>query len=360
MGKILPVTMGDIARCAGVSQTAVSLAFRHDASIPVPTRRRIQETARKLGYRPHAAISTLMAQIRARRPVKFQSVLAAITTWGSRQEREQHLTWKLQWEGAQRRAAELGYSLEEFWVADPAMTTRRLSTILRTRNIDGVIVFPVNRPAPLNLPWDQVAAITVGYTLEAPLLHRVATSHYDAVLIALERLRTRGYRRIGLVLDGQMNDRGHRQWLAAFSAFGVEPGRAASTAIADLPAADPRTRLQRWVAAYQPDAILVGGSYPIRRWLEEFGLLAPEHVGLVRLAHLLPDEGCSCIDESWSLVGAAAVDLLVGQLHRGERGIPASPLVTLLRGTWREGGSVRPEEAGNPRPPPSPGGAPPS
>ena len=50
-----------------------------------------------------------MAQIRARRPVKFRAVIGAITTWPSRREFEDSRVWQLQWKGAHTRAEALGY-----------------------------------------------------------------------------------------------------------------------------------------------------------------------------------------------------------------------------------------------------------
>ena len=40
-------------------------------------------------------------------------------------------------------------------------------------------------------------------------------------------------------------------------------------------------------------------------------------------------------------VGAAAVDLLVAQIHRNERGLPANPYTVQVQGVWRPGNSVR-------------------
>src|SRR3954468_16037566 len=116
MGKIIGVTMADVGKAAGVSQTAVSLALRNDASIPSLTRERICAAARQLGYQPHAGISSLMAQIRSKRPVRFRATLAAVTDWSDPGEFRRLPTWRLQWEGARRRAKELGYVLEEFWI----------------------------------------------------------------------------------------------------------------------------------------------------------------------------------------------------------------------------------------------------
>ncbi|MFN9146602.1 MAG: LacI family DNA-binding transcriptional regulator, partial [Hyphomonadaceae bacterium] len=48
------VTSYDVARRAGVSQSAVSRAFRKGASVAPATRARIVEAAQALGYEPNA------------------------------------------------------------------------------------------------------------------------------------------------------------------------------------------------------------------------------------------------------------------------------------------------------------------
>ena len=205
-----------------------------------------------------------------------------------------------------------------------------------------VITFPLATSEPLPLPWDRFASVAIGYTLEAPLLHRVVTAHFDAVLLALEQLHARGYRRVGLALDERLSQRVHRSWLAAFCAFGFETGKINSSAIGVLPNNRPKSAFVRWVRSFRPDAVLSGGPYPVRQWLKEIGLAAPRDIGIACLADLLPDEGCARINEGWHEVGAAAVDGVVGQLSRGERGLPSHPVLSLIRGHWVEGDSVRP------------------
>jgi DNA-binding LacI/PurR family transcriptional regulator len=322
MAKILSVTMSDVGRAAGVSQASVSLAFRHDPSIPAATRQRILTVARRLGYRRHAAISKLMAQVRARKPMTIKAELAALTFWADRAAFEQNPTWQDQWRGAQARAHELGYVLEEFWMGSPGMNLRRLSSVMRARNIEGLLVFPLRAPQALEFPFDRFSATSIGYTLEAPMVHRVVTAHFESVLIALRELRIRGYANIGLVVDEQMSERVHRNWKAAFYAYGLERGRVDSMAILTLASDGPQDRLGRWLRRFRPDAVLCGGPHPIRAWLGELGWSAPDDIGIVRLANIVPEERCACIDEKWRVVGAAAVDLLVSQLHRDQRGTP--------------------------------------
>ncbi|MGL4242275.1 MAG: LacI family DNA-binding transcriptional regulator, partial [Beijerinckiaceae bacterium] len=57
-----PATAIDVARLAGVSQSAVSRAFTPGASVAVETRERINAAARELGYRPNAIARSLITR----------------------------------------------------------------------------------------------------------------------------------------------------------------------------------------------------------------------------------------------------------------------------------------------------------
>ena len=50
-------------------------------------------------------------------------------------------------------------------------------------------------------------------------------------------------------------------------------------------------------------------------------------------------------------VGEAAVDMVVGQIHRNESGIPPYPRATLIGASWVDGQSVRPQAPAAPRKP---------
>lgn len=56
------VTSTDVARAAGVSQSAVSRAFTPGASVAPSTRKRVVEAAAKLGYRPNAIARSLITR----------------------------------------------------------------------------------------------------------------------------------------------------------------------------------------------------------------------------------------------------------------------------------------------------------
>ncbi|WP_447651435.1 LacI family DNA-binding transcriptional regulator [Pseudomonas abietaniphila] len=57
-----PVTAHDVARLAGVSQSAVSRTFTKGASVSPDTRRKVEEAAASLGYRPNLVARSLITR----------------------------------------------------------------------------------------------------------------------------------------------------------------------------------------------------------------------------------------------------------------------------------------------------------
>ena len=53
-----------------------------------------------------------------------------------------------------------------------------------------------------------------------------------------------------------------------------------------------------------------------------------------------PEQGSSGVYYDPAKVGALAVEMLLGLMHRNEKGIPADPHEVLLSGDWREGGTL--------------------
>src|SRR5690349_594102 len=133
MSTIRQPTLQTIANAAGVSRMTVSRALRNDPVLPRQTRERIQKLARELGYRPNPLVATLMSQVRAARVPRQTLTIAHVTTTYPPGEWRRYFFTRECIEGATARAAEQGFTLEEFCIKEPGMTSRRMSQILRTR-----------------------------------------------------------------------------------------------------------------------------------------------------------------------------------------------------------------------------------
>jgi len=96
-----------------------------------------------------------------------------------------------------------------------------------------------------------------------------------------------------------------------------------------------QARFLRWQKSFRPDALLVADYYSLQL-IEDSGLKIPEKVSVIFLNAPEPD-GWAHINQHHDLVGAAAVDLVVGQLHRNERGSRPIPKQVFLPGSFVHG-----------------------
>lgn len=280
-----------------------------------------------------------MSRIRARRPDKSNPTIAGLTTWTGRiADREP--TRQRFFDGAVARARELGYALAEFGAFTPEMTIQRLDGILRARGIDGLLIFPLEKPVLLPFGWERFASATIGYTFDQVPLHRAAPAYFENAVIALRELQRRGYRRVGLVDTPALRDRLLRNWLGAFCAWQCDFGPASPEAILEINA-DDEHRFRSWMTHYRPDAIIYGGL-PVYSWIAAMGLAAPRDLGLVALCVAGTPKGVRLarVVEKPEVVGAAAIDLIVEQLQRNEIGLPRDPKDVFITGQWVEGFSV--------------------
>ncbi|HEY5769552.1 MAG TPA: LacI family DNA-binding transcriptional regulator [Terrimicrobium sp.] len=148
------VSMRDVARAAGVSKNTVSLALRNDPQIPERTRRRITDLAQRLNYRKNATVAHLLAELRRVRSPRFHSSLALLNAHADPHAFRAHPTIPTHVRGCQRRADQLGYTLDQFWLHDAALDGPRLNKILRARGIRGVIVVDAGKSAAGEVPSD--------------------------------------------------------------------------------------------------------------------------------------------------------------------------------------------------------------
>lgn len=335
------VSLRDLARKVGVSHTTVSLALRNSPRITPALRKRVCAAARASGYQPDATVSNLMARLRTLRTKPVQATLGFITAWPTRngwREASNHQRFHA---GAARRARELGYALDELWLREPGMTGTRMTRILRARGIRGLILHSL--PAAggrLELDWSGFACVTKGLTVSHPPVHRVVSSHYEDMQLVLRELEARRYRRIGLVLGEELSVRVDRAWLAAFLLHQNDTPPDQRVPALITRSTREEEGFQQWLHAYRPDAILFSDQ-PIPQWVAAQKLGVPRDVGLVHLDWSQEVAPLAGLDSDPETVGAAATDLLVGQLQANEHGIPRHEKIVAVRGHWVADASVR-------------------
>jgi LacI family transcriptional regulator len=330
-------TLQDVADRAGVHRSTVSLALRDHPRISEPIRRKVQAIARRLGYRINPLVSALMQSRRSGRAVKHLT-LAYVTNYPTQFGwRPEHHDRPDFFPGAAERAADFGYRLEPFWLAEPGMTPGRFCDILTVRGIHGLIIgrLPPGLSA-LTLAWERFSCVALGLTLQSPRLHHVAENHFDTAWQAMQQCRERGYRRVGFVFS-EANDspRVGDRWLSAY--LGQQLLYPATDRLPPCPAIPAnQAEFSAWFRQERPDALLVNHVTPVIKWLRALGKEVPRDVGLVELEDR-PKLGSAGVYYEPAKIGMLAVEMLVGLLHRNETGIPDDQHEILLSGVWQEG-----------------------
>jgi LacI family transcriptional regulator/LacI family repressor for deo operon, udp, cdd, tsx, nupC, and nupG len=333
-------TQDDVARAAGVHRTTVSLALKRHPRIPGPTQERVRRIADELGYRPDPMLSSLVAYRTQKRPVVFHGTLAWLVSSAEGFNWREVPHFRDSYEGALARARRCGFEFELFDLHSAGMTATRLASILRARNITGLLLCPQRVPhLTLEFPWAEFSAVTFGYGMAQPKLHTVSPAHYLAVRRIMLELHQLGYRRIGLALDSGQNERTDGNNLGAFL---VSEGAALQPLVVPplhAPYSDVAA-LGDWIARYRPDAI-VSGAYYVLDMLRELRIEAPDDLGVACPCVPSPDTGLAGIFEDWKCLGEIAVDAVVAMLNRGERGVPTRPQRLHVEGPWVPGRTLR-------------------
>jgi len=334
-------TQRDIANACGVSQMAVSLALRGSKKISKTVRLRILKLAKKLNWQPDPALSALIAYRCRNAGTRDPSTIAWLTNWPTRGGwRNDHPVYVAYFNGAAARAASLGYKLEEFWLDEPGMTPARMSRILHTRGITGVLLPPQPRAhSHLRLDWEKFATVTFGFTLTKPSLHVATNHHFRSSIIALRKLRSLGYRRVGIVLDQRYDARVGYSWMAGCL---MEQRRYAPGEIVPIVSLKQFSKegLDEYLRKHQPDALLTN-FWSVDLWLRELRVTVPRKLGLAYLSVTDRKPAFSGINENSHAIGEAALDLLATMIQRNEFGIPAIPRRIMIEGYWVPGKTVR-------------------
>lgn len=333
------VTIKDIARECGFSPMTVSYALRNNQKISQTTRARVKEVAERMGYQPDPEISKLMRHLRDARRTSFSHSLAFINSWPEKHEHTKGYLGGI-YQGALKRATELGFKLEPFWLGEYKGNEARLSEVLRNRGVPGLLLPPWHRPdAVPAFTWEHFAAVTTTLSIHEPKLHRVANHFHHNMELALHILIQRGYKRIGFIETEDYRSREEGMALGTYhNHAATQPARRRIPTLVYTPG--DAAPLFDWYDRHKPDAIIGSLKRPYDR-LSERGVRFPEDCGFLCL-DALQHPGLAAVDCHPEDLGHAAADSLVAQIFRNETGLPAIPKLTLIEGHFRDGFSIRP------------------
>jgi LacI family transcriptional regulator len=350
------VTLADVAKQAGVHTTTVSLALRNHPRLPEATRQRLRALAEQMGYAPDPAMQALVAYRKNIGPHSSCQRLAYLTNWTTQWGWKKALGHDQFHLGATARARELGFELEHFWLGEPGLSHERMSKILHTRGINGVIVasHTEENDVALRLDWGKFCGVKIDFFPGATELHNVTNDQRAIIQLAMQRVTAAGYRRIGLAIPGWWDTGVRLAWSAGFLAMQQAlppkervpilnyPERAEADGLTEGHGIGPASRdaLGRWLKKHGPE-VLISYLPFVKGALDELGVAVPRDLAFVDI--FLEGEAngkVAGIRQNCQRVGELAVEILVGQLQQHSYGLPALPTITMVEGTWRDGASL--------------------
>jgi len=352
------VTLADVAAKAGVHVTTVSLAIRNHPRLPEKTRLRIQKLATEMGYAPDPFLRALVSYRVRNTPRRNPPTIAYVSNWATRWGWKKVTAHPQFFAGAQASAKEMGFNLEHFWMREPGLTQGRLSHILYSRGIKGVIIASHGREMgdALQFDWANFSAVKIDYFPHQPALHNVTNNQLDIARLAIHKVMAAGYKRIGFVMHRGWDHAVDHLWTAGcLCEQQTLPARERIPAHL-FPASDPVDRwlnegkvetepeivlFAKWLEKYKPEVIVSKASFVLPIF-KKLGLRVPKDIAFVDL--FLEDfKGETAgVRQNHETVGALAVEILAGQLQYNKFGIPKIPTTTYVEGTWFDGASCPP------------------
>lgn len=335
-------TIRTLAKMAGVSTATISLALRGNPRIRPEVRKRIQRIAFEVGYKADPLVANLLFQLRSKKKLAYQSTLGVVTLGKSYADLKSFETVRQWVEGCKERAGLLGYKIDHFSLIDAETTPQRLVKILNSRNIRGLLVIGSHLgyavQTHIDPLWNDSAAVVIGVQPIHPRLSFTSNEQFSTTFTAINELLKLGYKRPGLCIWPQIDD-----WVKKRFSGGYYIGQDMLTSKNRIPKFDfeygDERRFKTWVERHRPDAIMT--LHPeILEWVKGTGLKVPDDIGIVHLdKHAdLPWAGMQQNNED---VGRAAVDMVIGQLHRNEFGVPPLQKGVYITGSWMAGPTVR-------------------
>jgi len=349
------VTLADVAAKAGVHVTTVSLAIRNHPRLPEKTRKRIQELATKMGYAPDPFLRALVSYRAKVMPRRNPPTLAYVSNWSTRWGWKKVTAHPQFYAGAQAAAKELGFNLEHFWMREPGLTQGRLSRILYSRGVTGLIIASHGREMgdDLQFDWQNFSAVKIDYFPHQPALHNVTNNQCDIARLAMQKVMAAGYRRIGFVMHRGWDHAVDHLWTAGFLCEQQTLSAKERIPMHLFPDLNPLERwldegnsdvvpdvepFVQWFEKYKPEVILSKASFVLPIF-QKLGLRVPRDVAFVDLFLEDFEGGTAGVRQNHETVGALAVELLAGQLQHNKYGVPKIPTTTYVEGTWFDGAS---------------------
>lgn len=268
------VTSFEVARLAGVSQSAVSRTFTPGASVSARTREKVERAAAKLGYRPNP-IARAMITGKSR-------IIGLVVAYLDNQ------FYPVALERLSRALQEKGYHILIFLAENSEDSVPEVVAELLDYRVDAIVTASVAMSNDLTSQCDAAGIPVVMFNRgqDDARLSAVTSDNVAGGRDVANFLVAGGHRRIAHIAGWQGSSTGRdraRGFTEALAARGMEPV-AVVDGMYDSDEAKRRTR-ELFSSADRPDAVFVGNDHMAFAVLDtlrfELGLRVPDDVSVV-------------------------------------------------------------------------------
>ncbi|GAB5508675.1 MAG: LacI family DNA-binding transcriptional regulator [Hyphomicrobiales bacterium] len=290
----------DVAKEAGVSQSAVSRTFTPGASVAQRTREKVQEAAQRLGYRPNAIARSLITQ-------RSHMIGMAVSYF------DNHFYPELV-QGLSDQCQQRGYHILLFTAGEGDAANQELQRALDYQ-IDGLVLASVSLSSEIASRCDEagIPVVMVNRVSDAPTASKVTGANEFGGRTIAHFLVEGGHQRIAYLAGieetstNRDRERGFRTGLAEkgvhLHAFAV------GNYDAELAAKAARELMQ---GANPPDAIFCANDHMAIAVMDELrvgmGLRIPEDVSIIGFDDVGPAQWPSYAITSFSQPVGAMID----------------------------------------------------
>ena len=338
-GPTYNVSMKEIAKEAGASVSAVSLALRNSPKVSEKRRLEIERIAEHMGYVKDGRISELMEHMRSKRSNRQMSKLAVIIPDLERRNLKKYQRFEKLVSGIEGQCLASGYGTDYFYLKDMQVSPKRLKSILVSRGIRVVILLPyLNGVGTIDLDLNGLCASSSGYSIIDPNVNRACPNYLQMMDELLEQALALGYRRIGFIMAYKSGGTGHKLFASSYLYYSSqlsENKRIPILARRDI--SEPNIR--QWMESYQPEAVISSGA--IYQTLQKIGYTAPTDIGFASLDLSYEPTDASGVDHRHDLVGQETTRMALSELSLNHTGEPENPMVITVDSHYRPGFSMQ-------------------
>jgi len=336
------IRLADVAKEAGISAAAVSLALKNHPRISEKTKARVQKICKDLGYQPDPVAKALVNKRTGAAGAENYIGTLALLESRSYIERRKLSTYSKIWhQQLEEVCRKMGYRIDCFAVEPEKEKQSALSRVLDARGISGLIIFGFNEEIHhWAIQWKKFAAVSYSGALHEHFIHNIHSNSYQDVYDAVLRLKEKGYCRPGYVIPASISTYDHLE--AGFSAA-VKAWRISKPVprlVAELDEPADADKFISWFFRYKPDVLVTNYNDKLEEILGRENIRIPQDVGCMCLDVFPGMEHLSGLIQSRKSAFQIAVDMLHGMLMRHEYGPPEQPMCIQIPAVWNEGATL--------------------